>query len=199
MPRLDYLSDEQLSSAATDFIRHAEQAGSPDPRVLRVLFRSKAGEAWYRYWLSLTREGLLPPDLKELCRVKIAFEHTCGYCSTVRSTAALNAGLSEEKIQEVWDYENSSAFTEREKLALRFADYMKNDLEKADNDGFYAELKAHFSDEEIVELGLWCAENVGAGSFVRTLDIITWDQACELNPLTAKNAGKKQKKDNVAA
>jgi hypothetical protein len=37
-------------------------------------------------------------------------------------------------------------------------------------------------------LGLWCAENVGAGSFVRTLNIITWDEACELNPQTASNA-----------
>ena len=55
---------------------------------------------------------------------------------------------------------------------------------------FYAELKEHFTESEIVELGLWCAENVGAGSFVRTLSIITWEQACELNPQTAANAGK---------
>ena len=55
---------------------------------------------------------------------------------------------------------------------------------------FYAELKEHFTETEIVELGLWCAENVGAGSFVRTLNIITWEQACELNPQTAANAEK---------
>lgn len=191
MPRLDYVKDEQLSTEATAFIKHAEEAGSPDPRVLRILFRTKAGEAWYRYWLSLTREGILPADMKELCRVRIAFDHTCGYCSTVRSSAAKKAGLSEEKIQQVWDYENSDMLNTREKLALRMADYLKNNIELADSDAFYADLKANFSDEEIVELGLWCAENVGAGSFVRTLDIITWDQACELNPMTRENARKK--------
>ena len=130
MPRINYLSDEDLTKEGLEMIANAEKAGSPDPRVLKVLFRSKAGLAWYRYWLSLTREGELPIDLKELCRVKIAFEHTCGYCSTVRSTAAKNAGLSEEKIQQVWNYENSDMFSVREKLALRFADYLSTILRK---------------------------------------------------------------------
>jgi len=195
MPRLDYLEDEELAADAREFLKHAEAAGSPDPRVLRVIFRSPMGLAWYRYWLSLSNEGELPKDLKELCRVKIAFDHTCGYCSTVRSTGAKDVGLTEEKIQEVWDFENSQLLSDREKLALRFADHLKHDISKADDDGFYAELKEHFSDSEIVELGLWCAENVGAGSFVRTLNIISWTEACELNPRTAQNA---QRKDAVA-
>ena len=144
--------------------------------------------AWYRYWLASSNEGQLPKDLKELCRVKIAFDHECGYCGTVRSAAAKAVGLGEDKIQEVWNFESSSILSEREKLALRFADHMKHDIAKADDDAFYAELKRHFSDAEIVELGLWCAENVGAGSFVRTLNLISWDDACRLNPATAKHA-----------
>ena len=188
MPRLDYLDEVELSDEARDLLRVAEAAGSPDPRVLKILFRSPIGVAWYRYWLASSNEGQLPKDLKELCRVKIAFDHECGYCGTVRSAAAIAAGLSEDKIQEVWNFESSSVFSEREKLALRFADHMKHDISKADDDVFYAELKQHFSDAEIVELGLWCAENVGAGSFVRTLNLISWDDACQLNPATAKHA-----------
>jgi len=186
MPRLKYLEDRELSQEAQEFLKNAERAGSPDPRVLRVIFRSPMGLAWYRYWLALSNEGELPKDLKELCRVKIAFDHSCGYCSTVRSKAAADAGLTEDKIQEVWDFENSSILSEREKVALRFADHLKHDISRADDDDFYTELKAHFSDSEIVELGLWCAENVGAGSFVRTLNIISWSEACELNPQTAE-------------
>ena len=97
MPRLDYLQDGELSPDALARLEHAETAGSPDPRVLRVLFKSPLGLAWYRYWLSLCNEGELPRDLKELCRVKIAFDHNCGYCGTVRSTAAIEAGLTEER------------------------------------------------------------------------------------------------------
>ena len=188
MPRLDYVEDKDLAPEAREYLALAESAGSPDPRVLRVIFRSPAGLAWYRYWMVLSNEGALPRDLKELCRVKIAFDHTCGYCSTVRSSAARDAGLTEDKSQEVWDYENSGILSEREKMALRFADHLKHDISKADDDDFYERLQKHFSAAEIVELGLWCAENVGAGSFVRTLNIITWEEACELNPQTAKNA-----------
>lgn len=198
MPRIEFLADDAIPEASRHFIKHAEEAGSPDPRVLRILFRSKAGEAWYRYWKTLTEDCELPADLKELCRVKIAFEHRCGYCGTVRSARARKLGLPEEKVQEVWDYETSPLFTPREKMALRFADHLKHDIARADSDAFYAELREHFSESEIVELGLWCAENVGAGSFVRTLGIITWEQACELNPMTAKNSGGKPAKSEAA-
>lgn len=188
MPRLEYLDENELPTEARELLRRAEAAGSPDPRVLKILFKSPIGVAWYRYWLASSNDGRLPKDLKELCRVKIAFDHECGYCGTVRSAAARAAGLTEEKIQEVWSFETSPMLSDREKLALRFADYIKHDVAKADDDAFYAELKTHFSDAEIVELGLWCAENVGAGSFVRTLNIITWAEACELNPETGKRA-----------
>jgi len=198
MPRLDYLEDSELTPEAREFVAIAEKAGSPDPRVLRIIFRSEAGRAWYRYWLSLSNDGELERDLKELCRVKIAFDHTCGYCSTVRSQAAKDAGLTEEKIQQVWDFENSDAFSEREKMALRFAHYIKHDIEKADSDAFYDKLKQHFTETEIVELGLWCAENEGAGKFVRTLSILTWDEACELNPMTAQNSKSKRARQTAA-
>ena len=188
MPRIDYLDESTLDAEARELLRQAAAAGSPDPRVLKILFKSPIGVAWYRYWLASSNEGHLPKDLKELCRVKIAFDHECGYCGTVRSAAAKSVGLTEDKIQEVWDYENSSVFSTREKLALRFADCLKHDIARADDDAFYAELKQEFSDAEIVELGLWCAENVGAGSFVRTLNIISWAEACELNPQTAERA-----------
>lgn len=190
MPRLPYLEVHELGPEARGFLQQAEKAGSPDSRVLRILFRSPTGLAWYRYWQALNNEGQLPRDLKELIRVKIAFDHTCGYCSTVRSNAAREAGLTEERIQQLWNFENSDAFSAREKMALRFAHYIKHDIDKADDDAFYAALGEHFSAAEIVELGLWCAENEGAGKFVRTLSIITWEQACELNPQTGANANK---------
>lgn len=188
MPRLEYMNPEELDAEARAYLEEAEKAGSPDSRVLRILFRSQAGLAWYRYWQALTNEGELPRDLKELCRVKIAFDHTCGYCSTVRSNAAKEVGLTEERIQQLWNFEESDAFSPREKMALRFAHYIKHDISKADSDEFYDELREHFSESEIVELGLWCAENEGAGKFVRTLSIITWDEACELNPQTGANS-----------
>jgi hypothetical protein len=46
----------------------------------------------------------------------------------------------------------------------------------------YAELARHFSDDEIIELGLFCAEVDGVGKFVKSLNVLSWEEACELNP-----------------
>ena len=44
------------------------------------------------------------------------------------------------------------------------------------------DLAKHFSDEEIIELGLFCAEVDGVGKFVKSLNVLSWEEACELNP-----------------
>jgi len=41
---------------------------------------------------------------------------------------------------------------------------------------------SNFSDEEIIELGLFCAEADGVGKFVKSLNVMSWEEACELNP-----------------
>jgi hypothetical protein len=37
-------------------------------------------------------------------------------------------------------------------------------------------------DAEFIELGMLCAQTVGVGRLVRSLSILSWDEACELNP-----------------
>ena len=43
-------------------------------------------------------------------------------------------------------------------------------------------LAKHFSDEEIIELGLFRAEVDGVGKLVKSLDVMSWEEACELSP-----------------
>jgi hypothetical protein len=33
----------------------------------------------------------------------------------------------------------------------------------------------HFSDEEIIELGMFCAETDGVGKFVKSLNVVSWE------------------------
>ena len=56
-----------------------------------------------------------------------------------------------------------------------------------DKDEVYTELAKHFSDEEIIELGLFCAEVDGVGKFVKSLNVLSWEEACELNPKLKAN------------
>jgi alkylhydroperoxidase family enzyme len=110
-------------------------------------------------------------------------KHGCGYCSTVRSRVAHEAGLTEEKLMATMNFELSPLFDERERAALRFATRFKEREDAIDSDEVYADLKAHFSEEEIVELGLLCAETDGVGKFARSLRMRTWEEACAIQPL----------------
>jgi AhpD family alkylhydroperoxidase len=125
---------------------------------------------------------VLPHKLKEMCRIKISVAHQCGYCSTVRSNVAKAEGLTEDMISDLFDYSGSTRFSPREKAALHYADLFKQGEHAIDKNQVYADLAKHFTDEEIIELGLFCAEVDGVGKFVKSLNVLSWEEACELNP-----------------
>ncbi len=62
------------------------------------------------------------------------------------------------------DDAESNLFSARERAALTFADLMATDHHKVD-DAVFAELRRHFSEAEIVELGVSTALFVGLGRF----------------------------------
>jgi AhpD family alkylhydroperoxidase len=186
MPRIRFIEDREQTPETRAMIESATRTGAPDPRVVSIMTRSPAGRAWVRYWNALLYDGLLPHTLKEMCRIRISVAHQCGYCSTVRSNVAVEQGLTEALVAEALDWQSSTKLGEREKAALRFADLFKSGDDAIDSDAVYEALRRHFSEEEIIELGLFCGETVGAGRLVRSMSIVSWGEACELNPLLAK-------------
>jgi AhpD family alkylhydroperoxidase len=182
MPRLRYIAENEKTPRTDELIESAKRTGAPDPRVVSLMTRSPLGITWVEYWNKLLYQGVLPHKLKEICRIKISVAHQCGYCSTVRSNIAKADGLTEDMINDLLDYSDSTCFTAREKAALHYADLFKQGEHAIDKDEVYADLAKHFSDEEIIELGLFCAEVDGVGKFVKSLNVLSWEEACELNP-----------------
>ena len=182
-PRIRPLTDNEATGTQRLLIDSAAHNGAPDPLCARIYVRSEAGRNWLRHWNELLNGGVLPVPLKEMCRVLISMKHGCGYCSTVRSRIACEAGLTEEKLMATMDFESSPLFDARERAALRFATRFKDGDDAIDSDEVYADLKAHFTEEEIVELGLLCAETDGVGKFARSLRMRTWEDACAIQPL----------------
>ncbi len=190
MSRIRFIEEHEQTPETRAMIASAECTGAPDPRVVSLMVRNpKAGRAWVRYWNALLYDGVLPHKLKEMCRIKISVGHRCGYCSTVRSNVAREEGLTENLVEEIFHYATSTRLTDREKAALRYADLFKSGDDAIDDDRVYAELKRHFTEEEIIELGLFCAETVGAGRFVRSMSVLSWADACALNPMLARIVG----------
>ncbi len=68
------------------------------------------------------------------------------------------------------DHINSDLFSPRERVALTFAELMATDHLKID-DAVFAELRRHFSEAEIVELGVSTALFVGLGRFNAVIGI----------------------------
>jgi AhpD family alkylhydroperoxidase len=194
MPRLQPLQDHEATETQRLLIETARTNGAPDPLCAQIYARSEAGRNWLRMWNELLNGGILPIPLKELVRLRISMKHLCGYCSTVRSNVAKARGLTEEKISEIKNFETSDLFTARERAALRFAGLFKSGDDAIDSDEVYDDLKKNFNEEEIIELALLCAETDGVGKFARSLQMRTWEEACEMQP-TLRTAGR----DNLLA
>lgn len=98
--------------------------------------------------------GRIPPHMFELMRLKTGEINRCTYCATVRA-----AGVRDEvapKEGAVFGDIDESALSRREYLGVRLAEYMAGDPNYIP-DAFYDELKADFSEEEIVELIFGCS------------------------------------------
>lgn len=188
MPRLRYIEENEKTPHARALIESAQKTGAPDPRVVSIMTRSKVGTAWVECWNKVLYEGVLPHKLKEMCRIKISFAHQCGYCSTVRSNVAKAEGLTEDVIADLFDFATSDKFTTREKAALHYADLFKQGEHAIDKAEVYRELQMHFSDEEIIELGMLCAQTDGVGKLVKSLEVVSWEDACTLDPRLGKTA-----------
>jgi AhpD family alkylhydroperoxidase len=188
MPRLRYIEESEKTLKTSAMIESAKRTGAPDPRVVSIMTRSYVGTAWVELWNTVLYEGVLPHKLKEMCRIQISVAHQCGYCSTVRSNVAKAEGLTENMINDLFSFETSRHFTPREKAALRYASLFKQGGHAIDKDEVYQALAKHFSDEEIIELGLLCAQTDGVGKFVKSLNVISWEEACEINPRLGQTA-----------
>jgi alkylhydroperoxidase family enzyme len=182
MPRLRFIDDRELDAEKRALIASAERTGAPDPRVVRIMTRSSAGLAWVKAWNSVLYEGKLPHRLKEMCRIRISVAHRCGYCSTVRSKVA---GLDDATVSDLLG--DGKRLSPREKAALEYADLFKAGDDPIDSDAVYDDLRKHFTEEEIIELGMLCAQTVGVGRLVRSLNIVSWEEACELSPLLQRS------------
>ena len=110
----------------------------------------------------------------------------CPVCLNTRSPKAAAAGLDEAAVQSVVACSIGAPppiddLTERERLAGEFADRFATDHRSID-DGFMADLRAHFSDIEMIELAALCAMTVGNGRFMTVLGIPADDDGHYLLP-----------------
>jgi AhpD family alkylhydroperoxidase len=129
-----------------------------------------AAEALGALTAALRTNGSLSPRLLELVRLRIAFFNQCRSCIAVRYQSAIDDGLDEDAVCSLERPAEADNLSEAERAALRFAElFATNHL--AIDDAVYDELRQHFSEDQLVELGLHCAIALGVGRLSATWDV----------------------------
>ena len=77
--------------------------------------------------------------------------------------------MTEEMIDSLVDVE-SADITERERIAVRFAELMATDHNSI-GDEFFEDLRSEFTDPEIFELGMITGQFIGYGRLLSILDL----------------------------
>jgi alkylhydroperoxidase family enzyme len=102
-----------------------------------------------------------------------------------RFALARQQGLTEEKIAELPRYRESSILSDREKAAVRYAEVLAGDTKQADA-ALFDELRRHFTESEILDLGFRITSFVGYG---RLIDVLGLEIGCTLPQQQAQAAG----------
>jgi alkylhydroperoxidase family enzyme len=158
-------SDDPAVNSLIDFAKN----GFGDTQMFGLLARRpdllKRVASVFAYFLA-GEGGLIEPRLLELMRVRGAHLNACTYCATVRlqpvaaevkaKEAALGvcdiSGMTKaQAVTLLQDKLRKSEFTPREAAAISLVDRLVLDAHSVD-DAIFAELRKHFSDDEIIEL-----------------------------------------------
>ena len=165
---LDEITDPELR----DLVVRSEELGVPGGEFARILARKpEQAKATLSVMLYNFNEGNIDHRLKEIIRIQLARFIEDGYSASQRSAQAQQMGVSEDEIDAGSDdYEDSEHFTEAEKAALRYAEQMFLDSTKVDA-AMYADLKSHYSEPEVMELGAFIALFHAAHMVMRSMGL----------------------------
>ena len=120
---------------------------------------------------ALWTDRLLPDRLLELVRLRIAFFNQCRTCMAIRYPGAIDDGLTEDLVCSLEKPHEAPDLSEAERAAIRYGELLATD-HLAIDDSVYDGLREHFTEEQIVELGSYCAFCVGFGRLGATWNMI---------------------------
>ena len=96
----------------------------------------------------------LEPVLLDLVRLRVSLMNGCEYCIHLHESELRKLHEPEERIAGLSDWRDSSAYTQRERAALAWAEAVTNIQDGHAPDAVYAQMREHFSEVEAVNLTL---------------------------------------------
>jgi uncharacterized peroxidase-related enzyme len=158
MPRVEPIQDHEASGQVELVFEGARRLLGRVPNFIRTVAHSPAEGRWLLPFLATTQrkgeETVLDGRLRELAIVRTSQLNGCNYCATHNRALGVATGLTDEQLDVLdGDYWDSGRFTERELLAIEWAEHVTLNTAKQAED-LYGRLEAAFTTQEIVELTL---------------------------------------------
>ena len=139
---------------------------------------------WYvgSFYGEVFRGGTVAQPYKELLRLRLSTLHGCRFCNQGNRRDAVEAGLTEEQI-DAFDEPEDGPFTDAEKAVLALGEQLAlTQPEGKLSPALHQKLAQHFSDTEILELGLVGGILAGVAKFMFAYDLVEKEDSCPFHP-----------------
>jgi uncharacterized peroxidase-related enzyme len=152
MPLVDPLPADASPQAAALDAFFSQTLGFTPNSVLTMLRRPPIAEAFMQLNKAvMTNAGRVTSEQKRLIGHLASACAGCRYCEAHTALAARRFGATDERLAQLWLFRKSEAFTEAEKAAFEFA-IAAASVPNAVDEAIAERLRAHWSDDEIVEI-----------------------------------------------
>lgn len=121
------------------------------PRINYQAASPKALHAMFGLERYVNESGL-EPALIELVKIRASYINGCAYCIDMHTKDARLAGETEQRIYAIPVWHETPFFTPKERAALAWTEAVTKVSETGVPDSAFEEVKAHFTQSEIVDL-----------------------------------------------
>lgn len=119
---------------------------------------------WWKMMMTLINDLDLDAKLREIALLRIFRLTGCEYCFAEHEGVARRVGVADEQIAGIDDYETSEAFSDLERLVLRYTDGITRD--NTVDDAVFDALREELSERELVELTFCIGNWNGIARFI---------------------------------
>jgi len=151
MARVKLLEKNDVDPMVKQIYQKIEDSGSEVINLLKALAHSpKICRDFNRMGITLLLKGDLSSRLRELAILRVGDLARANYEWTKHVPIALQAGASQEQIDGLSDWADSTRFNEQEQAVLQYTDEVARNIRASDET--FSKIAKFLSEKEIVEL-----------------------------------------------
>jgi AhpD family alkylhydroperoxidase len=156
MGRIQPLTRAELAGHEPIFVAYEGIMGFVPTTVFTMARVPGLLEGYAGLALAAAMNGLIPEELAQMVANVASAAAGCRYCQAHTAAHAVHLGVDDAKLAELWSFETSERFDDRERAALRLALHAGQHPNGA-TDADFAECRRYFTDDQITAIVAVCA------------------------------------------